>query len=188
VRDRDTPHKCVYSATRWPALSGRGHGGRCNIRRMPLELSPADLETAARACRATAYQESEHARKMENPSMRGPVEAMAPRYAELAAKSEVARKARSPVWHFNHAGTHPISASERLAVIAAPAYDHFAIGRNDDFGTSPHVGRAAKYPNDGADGVAEGIAVATSAGQYDDAGVAMLGEARVIEKVPVVRQ
>ena len=59
---------------------------------MPLELSPAELETAARACRAMAYQEGEHAKKMENPNMRGPVENMARRYAELATKLEAARK------------------------------------------------------------------------------------------------
>jgi len=81
--------------TKWrgaAVLSGRARGGRRNIRRMPLELLPAELETAARACRAMAYQESEQAKRMENPSTRGPVEAMARRYAELAERFEAARK------------------------------------------------------------------------------------------------
>jgi hypothetical protein len=62
------------------------------MRRMPLELSPAELEIAARACRAMAYQESERAEKMENPSVRGPIENTARRCAELAAKFEAARR------------------------------------------------------------------------------------------------
>ena len=37
------------------------------IRRMPLELTDAELATAATACRAMAYQEGERAKKMENP-------------------------------------------------------------------------------------------------------------------------
>jgi hypothetical protein len=36
---------------------------------MPPELTDAELATA---CRAMAYQEGERAKKMENPTMRGP--------------------------------------------------------------------------------------------------------------------
>jgi hypothetical protein len=59
---------------------------------MPLDLTAAELETAARACRAMAYQEGERARKMENPTMRAPVENAAQRYAALAERVEAARR------------------------------------------------------------------------------------------------
>jgi len=59
---------------------------------MPLDLTAAELETAARACRAMAYQEGERAKQMENPTMRGPMENAAQRYAALAEKFETARK------------------------------------------------------------------------------------------------
>ena len=59
---------------------------------MPLELSDAELATAATACRGMAYQEGERARKMENPTTRGPIENAARRYAALAEKLEAARK------------------------------------------------------------------------------------------------
>jgi hypothetical protein len=59
---------------------------------MPLDLSDAELATAASACRAMAYQEGERAKKMENPTTRGPIEAAARRYASLAEKFEAARK------------------------------------------------------------------------------------------------
>jgi hypothetical protein len=73
---------------------------------MPLDLSDAELATAATACRAMAYQEGERAKKIENPSlakpascllrkrptMRGPLESNAKRYAALAEKLEAARK------------------------------------------------------------------------------------------------
>lgn len=59
---------------------------------MPLYLSDAELATAATACRALAYQEGERAKKMENPTTRGPIETAAHRYAALAAKLEAARK------------------------------------------------------------------------------------------------
>jgi hypothetical protein len=59
---------------------------------VPLDLTEADLATAAQACRAMAYQEGERARKMENPTMRGPMENTAKRYAALAEKLEAARK------------------------------------------------------------------------------------------------
>jgi hypothetical protein len=59
---------------------------------MPLDLSDAELATAATACRAMAYQEGERAKKMENPTMRGPLENSAKRFASLAEKLEAARK------------------------------------------------------------------------------------------------
>jgi hypothetical protein len=46
---------------------------RRQIHRMTLELSDAELSTAATACRAMAYQEGERAKKMENPTLRGPL-------------------------------------------------------------------------------------------------------------------
>jgi hypothetical protein len=60
---------------------------------MPLvELTDAELATAATACRAMAYQEGERAKKMENPTMRGPLEDNARRNAALAEKLETVRK------------------------------------------------------------------------------------------------
>lgn len=59
---------------------------------MPLDLSDAELSTAATACRAMAFQEGERAKTMENPGMRGPIERTAQRFASLAAKLEAARK------------------------------------------------------------------------------------------------
>ncbi|MFZ0008126.1 MAG: hypothetical protein WAK94_07805 [Steroidobacteraceae bacterium] len=53
--------------------------------RMPLDLTDAELATAVQACRAMAYQEGERAKKMENPTTRGPIEAAAQRYAALRA-------------------------------------------------------------------------------------------------------
>jgi hypothetical protein len=61
------------------------------MRGMPLELTDAELATAATACRAMAYQEGERAKKMENPGMRGPIENAAKRYAQLVEKFEAAR-------------------------------------------------------------------------------------------------
>jgi hypothetical protein len=61
---------------------------------MPLELTDAELATAAQACRAMAHQEGERAKKMENPSVRGPLEAASRRYGALAEKLEQARKHR----------------------------------------------------------------------------------------------
>ena len=52
------------------------------------------LLTTATACRALAYQEGERAKKMENPTTRGPIESAAQRYAALAEKLEAARKRR----------------------------------------------------------------------------------------------
>jgi hypothetical protein len=59
---------------------------------MPLDLTDTDLETAAKACRAMAYQEGERAKQMENPGMRAPIENTAGRYAALAEKFERARE------------------------------------------------------------------------------------------------
>jgi hypothetical protein len=41
-----------------------------------------------------AYQEGERAKKMENPTMRGPLESVVRRYAALAEKLEAARGKR----------------------------------------------------------------------------------------------
>ena len=61
---------------------------------MPLDLTGLELETAARAWRALAYQEGEAAKRMENPGMRTPIENTAKRAAALADKFERARKQR----------------------------------------------------------------------------------------------
>jgi hypothetical protein len=64
---------------------------------MPLDLTDAELATAATACRALAYQEGERAKKMENPGTRAPIENAAKRYGALAGKLEAARRRiRSP--------------------------------------------------------------------------------------------
>lgn len=57
----------------------------------PLDLTDSELATAATACRAMAYQEGERAKKMENPTTRGPIGGAAQRYAALAKKLEAAR-------------------------------------------------------------------------------------------------
>ena len=59
---------------------------------MSLDLTDEELATAATACRAMAYQEGERAKKMENPSMRGPIERIAQRFAALVEKFESARR------------------------------------------------------------------------------------------------
>jgi hypothetical protein len=59
---------------------------------MPIDLTAIELETAARACRAMAYQEGERAKGLENPTVRAPIEAAARRYAALAERFETARK------------------------------------------------------------------------------------------------
>jgi hypothetical protein len=56
-----------------------------------LDLTDAELATAATACRAMAYQEGERARQTANPTLRGPLEHNAKRYTELAHKLEAAR-------------------------------------------------------------------------------------------------
>jgi len=60
--------------------------------RMPIDFTDSELATAAQACRALAYQEGERAKKMENPTTRGPIEAASRRYAEVARKLETARR------------------------------------------------------------------------------------------------
>jgi hypothetical protein len=64
---------------------------------MPLDLTDLELESAARACRALAYQEEQAAKRMENPGMRGPIENTARRAAALAEKFERARGMRNTV-------------------------------------------------------------------------------------------
>jgi hypothetical protein len=58
---------------------------------MPLDLTDAELASAARACRAMAYPEGQRATAMENPGMLAPIENTAKRYAALAEKFEAAR-------------------------------------------------------------------------------------------------
>jgi hypothetical protein len=59
---------------------------------MPFDLTDLELEAAARACRALAYQEGQRAKAMENPTMRGPIENASKRYRALAEKFERARR------------------------------------------------------------------------------------------------
>jgi hypothetical protein len=59
---------------------------------MPLDLTDAELATAAQACRAMAHQDGERAKQLPNPRIRAPIEAAEDRYAALAAKLEAARK------------------------------------------------------------------------------------------------
>jgi len=63
-------------------------------RLMLLDLTDTELATAATACRAMAYQESERAKTMENPTLRGPLETNSRRFAALAEKFEAARNKR----------------------------------------------------------------------------------------------
>jgi hypothetical protein len=67
---------------------------------MPLDLTDAELATAATACRALAFQEGERAKQLANPTLRGPLEHNAQRYAALAQKLEKARK--RPTTHSSH--------------------------------------------------------------------------------------
>ena len=85
--------RVVIIQSRAPAATAwtRAPGG-ATIARMPLDLTDAELATAAQACRAMAYQEGERARKLENPTTRGPIENAVKRYASLAEKLEAARK------------------------------------------------------------------------------------------------
>jgi len=59
---------------------------------MPLDLTDAELATAATACGAMAYQEGERVKRIENPTVRGPLESNAKRFETLAAKLEAIRK------------------------------------------------------------------------------------------------
>ena len=63
-------------------------------KRIILDLTDLELATAARACRALAYKERQAAKKMENPTTRGPIENTAKRAAALAERFERARKKR----------------------------------------------------------------------------------------------
>ena len=60
---------------------------------MPLDLTDLELETAAAACRAFAYRQTESMKNIGNPTLRAPVENTAKRAAALAEKFEAARKA-----------------------------------------------------------------------------------------------
>ena len=54
-------------------LHGRTTALALRIRRVPiLDLTDLELETAARARGALAYQEEQAAKRMENPAMRSP--------------------------------------------------------------------------------------------------------------------
>jgi len=85
-----------------PTTAWTRRGRRSTLRRMPnvpsagLELTDAELATAATACRAMAYQEGKRAEAMENPTTRGPIEAASQRYERLAEKLEAAHKRRHP--------------------------------------------------------------------------------------------
>jgi hypothetical protein len=72
-------------------MDGARESARQNPRK-PLDLTDADLATAATACRAMSYQEGARAKQLENPTLRGPLETNSKRYAALAEKLEAARK------------------------------------------------------------------------------------------------
>jgi hypothetical protein len=72
----------------WLEVSNRQ---RHNPAAVLLDLTDAELATAATACRAMAYQEGERAKQGAYPTLRGPLEQNAKRYAELARKLEAAR-------------------------------------------------------------------------------------------------
>jgi hypothetical protein len=59
----------------------------------PADLTDAELATAAQACRAMASQEERRAKAIENPTVRGPIENAAKRYAQLAEKLEAHKRA-----------------------------------------------------------------------------------------------
>lgn len=76
-----------------PELAGRAVMLSVNILLVPLvDLTDAELATAAQACRAMTHQEGERAKKLENPTIRGPIEAAAQRYRALVVKLEAARR------------------------------------------------------------------------------------------------
>jgi hypothetical protein len=68
---------------------------RDDVHMPSLELTDLELETAARACRALAYQEEQAANRMENPLTRGPIESTSKRAAALAERFERARRAKA---------------------------------------------------------------------------------------------
>jgi hypothetical protein len=53
-----------------------------------VDLTDADLAAAAQVCRAMAHQEAERAKKLGNPTTRGPIENASARYRVLAEKFE----------------------------------------------------------------------------------------------------
>jgi hypothetical protein len=57
-----------------------------------MRSRPRNSHSPLRACCAITYQEGERAKKMENPTTRGPIEATARRYAALAEKFETVRR------------------------------------------------------------------------------------------------
>jgi hypothetical protein len=65
--------------------------GGATMRTWRHDLTDAELSASATACRAMAFQEFERAKRIEKPSLRGPIEVTAQRYAVLAAKIEAAR-------------------------------------------------------------------------------------------------
>jgi hypothetical protein len=88
----DSRWPIAYRTKNLATLVGRLARGGGRIRRMPLDLSSAELETAAHARRALAYQEGERAKKLENPTTRRPIENAARRYAALAEKPRPPRR------------------------------------------------------------------------------------------------
>ena len=67
--------------------------GQCRFLGTPrgLGLATATTSATSTACRAMAYQEGERAKKIENPTMRGPLEVNSKRYAAPAENLEAAR-------------------------------------------------------------------------------------------------
>ncbi len=81
----------------YPAPSTRPNCMDCRARRrddahMALDLTDLELVTAARACRSLAYQEEQAAKRLQNPTVRAPIEGTAKRAAALAEKFEAARR------------------------------------------------------------------------------------------------
>jgi len=66
---------------------------------MPLDLTDAEPATAATACRAMAYQEGERAKKMENPTMRGLLEANSKRLPPWRRNSRRLTSGQAPNAH-----------------------------------------------------------------------------------------
>ena len=61
-------------------------------------ISPTlNLQPLQTACRAMAYQEGERAKKLENPTIRGPLETNSKPFAALAEKFEAARKRQTVI-------------------------------------------------------------------------------------------
>lgn len=71
-----------------PGTAWTTRRGRLQDARMPLSLE--DLEAAAWACKAMSCQKERDAAAIENPTVRGPLELAAKRYADLARRFEAA--------------------------------------------------------------------------------------------------